>query len=420
MFDTTPPLHMRLRGKVDRATERLAHRAALSAAHLLGLAAGCLLRDFRRLEDPLAGALARLKEAELTAKLAFDVVDLLSARLDKIPDRHRPYYTPAQRFRILEIKSLLGWNAETAAKTFRVCSNTISNWERRADPETGTAGSTVAPTPPIVRFAQVGRNLVQTMLRLGIGGEDLVAQTLARAGWKVSARSVRRIGREPHRPSPSPPAPPNSPNRPVIARFTNHVWMMDVTVVKAFLGGEFHVSGVFDAFSRVPLALQVSDRKPGASAMARLLKAATRGFAKPRYVITDRGGEFTGRVFRKAVGCLGITQRLGATQNIFATARLERFWRTLKDSASLRLRPPLTIEDLERRLETTLTHYLLYRPHQGLHGGTPAEAFLGLEPAHLRAASPPRGRLGEGPLEAPFAIDFVDCDKQAFPFLTAA
>ena len=102
LFDTTPPLHMRLRGKVDRATERLAHRAALSAAHLLGLAAGCLLRDFRRLEDPLAGALARLKEAELTAKLAFDVVDLLSARLDKIPDRHRPYYTPAQRFRILE------------------------------------------------------------------------------------------------------------------------------------------------------------------------------------------------------------------------------------------------------------------------------------------------------------------------------
>jgi hypothetical protein len=218
-----------MRGKVDPATETLAHRAALNAAHLLGLAFGRLLRDLRRMKDPQAGALARTKEAELSVKLAFEIVDLLSARLDKIPDRHRPYYTPSQRFRILEVKSLLGWNTDLTARTFRVCPNTISNWERGADSEAGTVGSTVKPTPPIVRLADVGRRLVQTMIRIGVGGEDLVAQTLARAGWKVSARSVRRIGRERHGQGPAPP-PSDRASRPVIARFTHHVWMMDVTV----------------------------------------------------------------------------------------------------------------------------------------------------------------------------------------------
>jgi hypothetical protein len=31
---------------------------------------------------------------------------------------------------------------------------------------------------------------------------------------------------------------------------------MDVTVVRAFLGNEFYVASVFDAFSRCPLAVQ--------------------------------------------------------------------------------------------------------------------------------------------------------------------
>jgi transposase InsO family protein len=385
----------------------------------LGIAFGRLLRDLRRMKDPQAGALARTKEAELSVKLAFEIVDLLSARLDKIPDRHRPYYTPSQRFRILEVKSLLGWNTDLTARTFRVCPNTISNWERGADSEVGTVGSTVKPTPPIVRLADVGRRLVQTMIRIGVGGEDLVAQTLARAGWKVSARSVWRIGRERHGQGPAPP-PSDRASRPVIARFTHHVWMMDVTVVKAFLGGEFHVAAVFDAFSRVPLTLRAFDQSPGAAVMARLLKAAVKAFGKPKYVITDRGGEFTGKGFSKAAGRLGIVQRFASTENAFATARLERFWRTLKDTSRLRLQPPLMIEDLERRLETTLTHYVLFRPHQGLHGATPAEAFLGMDPACLLAVSPPRGRPGEGPLDAPFAIDFLDREKQAFPFLSAA
>jgi transposase InsO family protein len=412
------PLHLRLRSPLEKATEKLALRAALTAAHLLGLATGRLLRELRAANDPLAEAMAQLKEADLWARLAWSIVDILGFRLDKIPDRQRPHFTPAQRFQILEIKSLLGWNRDLAARLFRVCPNTISNWERQADPVNETVGSTVKAVPPVVRIADVGRRLVKTMVQLGMGGEDMVAQILARAGWTISARSVRRIVREPG-PSPTHPA-PGRKGGPVIARFVNHVWMMDVSVVQTFLGGDLYIGAVFDAFSRAPLALSTYERTPGASAMARLLKSAARRFGSPKYLLTDQGREFTGKVFKKSASRLGIVQRFGSVQNIFATARIERFWRTPKQASSLRFQPPLTLADLERRLEISLTHYVCFRPHQGLAGASPAEALLGLEPRAQKAVRPPRGKAGEGTIAPPFVIDFLDRESRSFPFLKAA
>ncbi len=103
----TAPVHLRLPRTVDESTARLALRAALTAARILGLATGTHLRQLRALADPVAELQARLQDAELRARLAVEAAELLAAWFSKIPERHRPYFTPAQRFRILEIKSLL-------------------------------------------------------------------------------------------------------------------------------------------------------------------------------------------------------------------------------------------------------------------------------------------------------------------------
>jgi hypothetical protein len=51
---------------------------------------------------------------------------------------------------------------------------------------------------------------------------------------------------------------PHDCPEPVAARFAHHVRIMDITEVQVFFGVEaFHFGGAFDAFSRVPLALQV-------------------------------------------------------------------------------------------------------------------------------------------------------------------
>jgi transposase InsO family protein len=415
------PLHLRLRGAAPEAATRLALRATLNAAHLLGLAAGTHLRKLRAARDPLMQAQARLEEAELRVRLAWEVVEMLAGRFSRIPEKRRPHYTPAQRFRILEIRNLLGWNRHQTARLFLVCPNTVSNWERSADPAARTCGPALSPVPPVRRLADSVRHLVRTMARLGFGGQDQIAATLARAGWKLSARTVRRVLNEkPSTPSTPPPAVAKQA-RPVVARFVHHVWMMDVTQVQTFLDlRQFHVAGVYDAFSRVPLALTVLDRRPTAADMARLVRRCARAFTPPRYLITDLGGEFIANAFRRAVSRLGTRQRFASRENLYATARLERFWRTIKQSISLRWALPLTRQDLEHRIELALSHYLLFRPHQGLGGATPAEAFLGYDPACMRAISPPRARAGEMTPKAPFAVAYLDPATRRFPVLIAA
>jgi transposase InsO family protein len=421
--DATPPVHLRLRGTLDEKTERLALRATLTAAHLFGVATGTHLRFLRRLTDPVAELQAKLQEAQIRERLAWRTVEVLGERFAKIPDKRRPYYAPHSRFAILEIKNLLGWSALQTAKVFLVCQNTILNWETAADQASQTVGSTVKPTPPVRRAADVVRSLIQLMAALGFGGQDLTARILARAGWSVSARSVQRYRKE--KPVPAPPARgPDQParaTRPVLARFVHHVWMMDVSLVRQFLGRDLLMAAVFDAFSRTPLALQVFETKPGAEDMGRLLRRAAKTFARPRYVVTDQGTEFTGGAFRKAMARLGAFQRFCSKDSLLATARLERWWRTLKESAGLySLHLPLTAQDLEQRLELALLHYVCFRPHEGLKGAVPAEAFLGVEPAHSTAIDPPRARLGEGPTEAPFRIEHLDSVNARFPILKHA
>jgi hypothetical protein len=192
VIEPIPSAQMRLRRKVDEPTHRFALRATLTAAHLLGLAVGAHLRALRAVHDPLAALQGRLQEAELRATLAWEILELQNGRFSRLAERKRPHFTPAQRFRITEIKNLLGWSAVEMAKALLFCPNTILNWERSADPQATTAGSTVQPVPPIRRAAEVVRATIQTLTRLGFGGEDMMARVLARAGWRVSARPVAR------------------------------------------------------------------------------------------------------------------------------------------------------------------------------------------------------------------------------------
>lgn len=414
-----PPPDLGRKRRLGEAAAHIALGALLQAHDLLGRATGRHLREARAQEDPLRHLQARLEQAELMARLAWKIVQILQARLTKIPECRRPHYSPAQRFQILETKRLMGWTRQEAGGNFLVCPNTIGNWEAQVRPGLDTVGSTVKPVPPVVRLSDAVRSLVQSMKRLGFGSDDLLALTLVRAGWKISVRTVGRVVREALRPAPAlpePPAKPPEPQRPVKAHFVHHVWMADLSEVRALLGGTFYMAAVFDAFSRVPLALQTFDHKPNSRETARLLRRTVRAFGRPRYVITDLGSEFKG-AFKKMLRRLGVIQRWRRKDYLAATARLESFWRTLKNTARLRLPVFLTLEDLERRLAPALLHYVHFRPHRGLQGATPAEAFLGLDPACRRARRAPTGLPREGALSVPFRIAMLAPQEQLFPVL---
>ena len=184
----SPPCRWPFRDEADKPTERLALRAVLGAARLFGLATGTHLRQLRSSHDPLLRLRAQLEEAQLQARLAWEIVEILSESLPQDPrDAHRPHYSPAQRFRALEIRNLLGRSRQITARVFLVCPNTISNWEtlrRSSRPHRGRDRQAHPSRPPLRRHRARNR---ATPRPLRHGARTRARSTLARAGWRVSA-----------------------------------------------------------------------------------------------------------------------------------------------------------------------------------------------------------------------------------------
>jgi transposase InsO family protein len=393
------------------SSQPVAQRAVQKATRLLALALGQSLRGFRESTDPLLQAHAFAREQSVLAALFAEIAELLGGRLDKLPERRRPHYTPAQRWRILEIKRLLALSAEETARLFRVSIGTVLRWEAEAgrEPEKTTIGSLLKPTPPLRRFADVVRHLVQRMDRLGFGSAEKIAATLARAGWRLARETVRRYRHEPPvKPHPGR-ARTDRATPPLRARHPNDLWFLDITRVKGLFGLlSFRVASVFDGFSRMPVALRVFPAEPRAEDMARLVAVARRRHGAPRHVVSDCGGQFEADAFERALEAFGIPHRFGAVGAKGSIALIERFWRTLKQPLRLPLFRPLCQVDLEERLAYAVLHYSFYRPHEALQGMTPAEVFFGWPAAHHKATFPPRGHRGEPGRPPPFQIAFLD------------
>jgi transposase InsO family protein/DNA-binding transcriptional regulator YiaG len=379
-----------------RCLDILALNALMKATHLLGLALGERLRQCRHSSDSALRRFARVEEQALHAALLDEALQILGSRWNKIPERQRPHYTPEARFRILRIRRLLALSAEDTARTFRISPGTVSRWEQEThgEPERETVGSLIKPAPPIRRFADVVRHVVQDLTLAGLPGDRSVALHLARAGWTLSRRTVQRIRRE--KPRRLPPATQAPPARAVRARFPNHVWMIDITEIPGFLRlFSFKLAVVFDAFSRAPLSARVFLREPSGRQTAQLLRHAVLDRNPPRHLVTDQGAQFTSQVFRRMVRTLAIRHRYGAIGRTGSIALIERFFGTLKTTACLRSRPALLRADLERRLGLVFAYYLWLRPHQSLGGATPGEIYLGQTRQRVAATPLPRGRPGE-------------------------
>jgi Integrase core domain len=179
--------------------------------------------------------------------------------------------------------------AETARR-FLISGQTVARWMKEASlhPERDTVGSLIEPVPPVRRYDDVTRNLIQHMDEMGFGGNDTIAHTLARAGWRVSPRTVGRVRKERRIPDPDPE--PMLPTRSVKARRPNDVWMTDLTDIPSFFWVlSFKLAMVIDVFSRMPLAAKVFLAEPGADVMAALVQKAIRSHGAPRHFVSDQG-----------------------------------------------------------------------------------------------------------------------------------
>ena len=116
----------------DAPVEAKAVRTLFKAYRCLALILGQRVAELRNSNDRYQKAVAAHQaDLVLIARLR-EANCLLGARLARLPERRRPYYTPVERFRILSLKEQMGLTNEEAADLFRICGATVSRWMSHA------------------------------------------------------------------------------------------------------------------------------------------------------------------------------------------------------------------------------------------------------------------------------------------------
>ena len=349
------------------------------ANQLFGAALLLLVAELRRTGDPAERSFARTKELELQLSFAWQTIDILLERLDRVPPAHRPHYRKADRGRILQHKDVFHLSCREVARLYAVTRSTIHRWVVDSVAPKRPDRPLVAPAPPDRSYAALVRQQVLNMALAGFGGSLRIAQTLALEGIRLSRNTVRRWTKETMSEPATPPGAssitaeevtsgdrvttareaakaPRLVERAVRARRPNHVLMVDVTLIKALMGCiHFRLAVVIDVLSRFPLAWRLLDSEPSAEEMASVLDEAVSrarrfhpGLSLAHFV-TDKGACFTATKFQETVARHGMKARFGAVGRHGSIAFIERLWRGLKDLLHLRLDRRLLREDLEPR-----------------------------------------------------------------------
>ena len=351
----------------------------------------------------LAGELERTRNE---VSLLREELRIKDARMVRIPAHHRPFYPPVERMAILELKAARGWNLVQTAKAFQVEPETIASWSRRLEEEGNDAlvqlPEQMNKFPAFVRHAVYRLKILCPTM-----GKKRIAQILVRAGLHLSTTSVARFLKEPPAsPDQNPPLPipqvsdlSPHPSRVVTARHPNHVWHVDLTTVPTSAGFWtslfpfalpqvwpfcWWVALVVDHFSRKCVGFAVFKKQPTSLEVRSFIGRAIRGAKmSPRHLISDRGGQFDCKDFRKWAKRKKIRLRYGAVGRYGSIAIIERFIRSLKSECTRQVIVPFRLMDFRKELSCYVGWYNEFRPHQGLDGRTPQEVYDGADPPDI-------------------------------------
>ncbi len=140
----------------------------------------------------------------------------------------------------------------------------------------------------------------------------------------------------------------------------------------------FQVAAIIDGFSRKIVGLKVFKRAPRTDDLIRLIDDAVRDNTKPRFLVTDHGGQFQKR-FRAVMCERDIEHARGRVGTWQFNAKVERLFWSLKRWWRLSL-VTLRFASIQRRLDAYRAWYNLRRPHTAHMTLTPIEISLGKRP----------------------------------------
>jgi transposase InsO family protein len=232
-------------------------------------------------------------------------------------------------------------------------------------------------------------------------GARSIRARLLRAGHPgvPSARTVHRVLVRAGLVEPEPHKRPRSSYRRFEHPDPNACWQLDGTGWPLADGRLVWILRLVDDHSRLILATRAARGETTVEALA-LLHTAIRRHGRPVLLLSDGGAAFTNRrirgginVFERTLRDLGITPVVSSPRHPQTCGKKERDWQPLKKWLAAQ-RPAATLDGLQRLLDAYDVLFNTDRPHQGIHGATPAERYR----ARPKVAPEP------GPRPAPVAI----------------
>jgi transposase InsO family protein len=189
-------------------------------------------------------------------------------------------------------------------------------------------------------------------------GKTYVAETLKQHSYEVQVLRTD-LKRRPPRPVPM-----------------QHIWGLDLTGKGDCQGHTHTMLGIVEHASRANLALCVLKDKTVLTLLEQLI-TVMRCYGKPRKIRTDNEPLFQAKRFQIVLWLLNIKHQTTEPGCPWMNGRIERFFGTLKEK--LDGWEVDSHEQLESALGLFRVWYNHIRPHQHLHGRTPAEVWSGID-----------------------------------------
>jgi transposase InsO family protein len=181
-----------------------------------------------------------------------------------------------------------------------------------------------------------------------------------------------------------------------------HLWQMDIVGGVPLADGRSCklVTGIDDHSRFVVVATVVT--VPSGREICAAFTAAMRRYGVPSEVLTDNGGQFTGRyvkpqpvevLFERICRENGIKQRLTKPASPTTTGKIERLHRTFREEFLNHVAPFESPAAAQAAIDAWVESYNRSRPHQALDMATPASLFRPNGPTRLDVATNTDGNV---------------------------
>ncbi len=152
------------------------------------------------------------------------------------------------------------------------------------------------------------------------------------------------------------------------------IWSMDFTEER-IQGKKIFTCAIISINSKIIVAHKFSFKNTSEFAQE-TLEEAIKKYGSPYMILTDRGSQFTSKLFREVLENHQIIHSMSRAYTSTDNAYIETFWKSLKvETGNI---DDITLENYKRLINFYMLYYNHTRPHSGLNYYAPLE-YAGLK-----------------------------------------